>query len=232
MNTVRDDLLSSVFVRGAAALLFAASVAVASDARSAPITPVKTEAPAGVYTLDKAHATLLFRVDHIGFSNYTAQFKRFDAKLELNPANPAASKVTATIDPKSLDLPTPPAGFLDTLLGAKWFDALKFPAMTFTSTKVELIGANKARIIGELDWRGVKKPVTLEATFNGGYASHPYEPQARIGFSAKGSLKRTDFGVKEGVPPPGTKIGVSDNVDFVIEAEFNGPKAAPKAAAN
>lgn len=229
MCTTKDPLLTSVFVRGAAAVLFAVSVAVASDARSAPIAPVKTEAPSGAYTLDKAHATLIFRVDHIGFSNYTAQFKRFDAKLDFDTANPAKSKVTATIDPGSLDVATPPAGFVDILLGAQWLNVVKFPAMIFQSTKVELTGPNKARITGELAWHGAKRPVTLEATFNGGYAGHPYDPQARIGFSARGSLKRSEFGVKEGVPPPGSKMGVGDNVEFVIEAEFNGPKLAAAA---
>ena len=70
----------------------------------------------------------------------------------------------------------------------------------------------------------VKRPVTLEGVFNGGYAGHALEPQARIGFSARGTLKRSEFGMVEGVPPPGTKMGVSDAVEILIEAEFNGPK--------
>lgn len=231
MNTT-DSLIANTFVRGAGAVLFALAVAGISEARSAPIAPVKTEAPAGIYTLDKAHASLTFRVNHIGFSNYTAQFKRFDAKLELNPANPALSKVTATIDPRSLDIDAPPAGFLETLLGAQWLDVVKFPAMTFQSTKVELTASNKARIHGELALHGVKRTVTLDATFNGGYAGHAYEPRARIGFSARGALKRSAFGVAEGLPPPGTTMGVGDNVEIVIEAEFNGPPLGQKSAKN
>jgi polyisoprenoid-binding protein YceI len=195
----------------------------------AAAAPVKTDAPAGPYKLDKAHASLTFRVNHIGFSNYTARFANFDAQLQFDPANPSASSVTATVDPKSLSVNTPPTGFVDELLGAKWLDAAAFPQMTFKSTKVELTGANTARITGDFTMRGVTLPVTLEATFNGGYAGNQYEPQARIGFSAHGSLQRAAFGVKEGVPPPGTNFGVSDNVDIIIEAEFNGPPlVAPK----
>ena len=199
---------------------------VAAPVEVAALAPVKTDAPAGAYKLDKAHASLTFRVNHIGFSNYTARFTNFDAQLQLDPANPAASSVTATVDPKSLALPAPPAGFVDELLGAKWLDAVGFPQMTFKSTKVELTGANTARITGDFTMRGVTLPVTLDATFNGGYAGNAYEPAARIGFSAHGALQRAAFGVKEGVPPPGSTMGVSDNVDIIIEAEFNGPKLA------
>lgn len=200
---------------------------VAAPAEPAPIVPAATEAPAGTYKLDKTHASLDFRVSHIGFSNYTARFANWDAELQLDPKNPAAASVTATIDPRSLSLPAPPKGFLDELLNEKWLGATQFPQMTFKSTKVELTGANTAKITGDLTLKGITAPVTLDATFNGGYAGHPYDPNARIGFSAKGSLSRTAFGVKEGVPPPGSTMGVGDNVEIIIEAEFNGPPKAP-----
>jgi polyisoprenoid-binding protein YceI len=70
---------------------------------------------------------------------------------------------------------------------------------------------------------GVTRPLVLDAKYNGGYASHPLEPRARIGFSAKGSLRRTDFGVSAGIPAPGTTFGVGDEVEIVLEAEFSGP---------
>ncbi len=192
----------------------------------APIVPAVTEAPAGTYTLDKAHASLDFRVSHMGFSNYTARFANFDAKLQLDPANPAASSVTASIDPRSLTLPSPPKGFVEELLNDKWLGAVKFPEMTFKSTKVEMTGPNTARITGDLTLKGATAPVMLDATFNGGYAGHPFDPNARIGISARGTLSRTAFGVKEGVPPPGSNMGVGDTVEFIIEAEFNGPPLA------
>jgi len=63
-------------------------------------------------------------------------------------------------------------------------------------------------------------------TFNGGYRGHPYDPNARVGFSAKGTLKRSEFGVAYGIPEPGTTMGVSDEVRITIEAEFSGPPMA------
>lgn len=195
---------------------------------------VLPQVPAGDYTLDKSHASLSFKVNHLGFSHYTARFTDFDAKLKFDPANPSTSSVEATIDPKSLTLPAPPAGFKDELTGKAWLDAGQYPAITFRSTKVEVSGANTAKITGDFTLHGVTKPVVLDATFNGGYAGHPMDPHARIGFSAHGVFKRSEFGIGFGVPAPGTTMGVSDEVDVNIEAEFSGPAlptAAPAAAA-
>lgn len=193
-----------------------------SEPPSAP-APVAADIPAGTYTLDHAHSTVVFRVSHIGFSMYTAQFADIDATLELDPANPARSRVQATIPVRSLDIPPPPEGFLETLLGPQWFDAAQFPDITFRSTSVEPTGPNTARITGDLTLHGVTRPIALDATFNGGYAGHPLDPNARVGFSARGSFKRSDFGMALGVPPPGSTMGVGDDVDFAIETEFSGP---------
>jgi len=199
----------------------------AAAASAAPV-----DVPAGAYTLEKSHASLIFRVDHLGFSNYTARFKEFDAQLQFDPANLATAAVTATVNPTSLDLDNPPAGFTAELLGEQWLDATKYPQMTFKSSAVEVLTANKVRVTGDFTLRGITKPVVLEATFNGGYAGHPMDPHARIGFSAHGVLKRSDFGMAYGIPEPGSKMGVSDAVDFVIEAEFTGPPlVAPAGAA-
>ena len=70
-------------------------------------------------------------------------------------------------------------------------------------------------------------PVTLDVTFNGGYAGMAgLDPNARVGFSAQGSLKRSDFGILTGIPPAGSTMGVGDAVTFTIETEFSGPAMA------
>jgi polyisoprenoid-binding protein YceI len=189
--------------------------------------PVKTDLPAGTYTLDKSHASLLFRVDHLGFSKYTARFKRFDATLVLDPADPAKASLKATVDPTSIETDFPDPAKLDfnaELHGPQWLDAAKFPQITFTSTKVELTGADTARVTGDFGLHGVTAPLTLDVKFNGGYLGHPMDPNARIGFSARGELLRSAFGMAYGIPAAGTKMGVSDAVDIIIEAEFTGPK--------
>jgi polyisoprenoid-binding protein YceI len=201
----------------------------AGKGSAAAIKPVQTEAPAGAYTLDKSHASLIFRVDHVGLSQFTARFSRYSAQLQFDPANPAASRLSATIDPSSLECDNPPPGFLELLRGAQWLDAAAFPEITFRSTAVELAGPNAARITGDFTLHGVTRSITLEAVFNGGYAGHEFEPNARIGFSAHGALKRSDFGIAYGLPPAGSKMGVGDEVEISIEAEFTGPPLAAPA---
>jgi polyisoprenoid-binding protein YceI len=201
-------------------------------AAPAVVQPVAVDVPAGAYKLDKAHASLIFRVDHLGFSNYTARFKRFDADLQFDPANPTASRVNATVDARSLETDYPDPATLDfnaQLLGPMWLDAAKNPQITFRTTAVEVTGPNKARITGDFTLRGVTKPLVLDATFNGGYRGHPMDPHARIGFSARGTLKRSDYGMTYGIPAPGTKMGVGDNVEVLVESEFTGPPLAASA---
>lgn len=179
--------------------------------------------PKGTYEIDKLHTSLLFRVNHIGFSKYTGRFTRVEAKLDFDPARLAASQVNVTIDPRSIQADNAPSGFLDSLAGKSWLDAEQYPAMSFRSTRVEVTGKNAFRLHGDLTLHGVTKPIVLDARYNGGYASHPMEPRARIGFSAKGSFKRSDFGVTYGIPDPGTTFGIGDEVQVMLETEFTGP---------
>jgi len=192
-----------------------------ADEETAPL-------PAGTYRLDRYHASLSFSVSHLGFSNYTGGFDAFDATLEFDPANVAASSVTAAIDVGSLRIPDPPEGFRAELLGDQWLNAVEFPEMTFRSTSVTPTGPSTATVDGLLTLNGTSQPVTLAVTFNGGYTGHPMDPAARIGFSARGVLKRSAFGISFGIPAPGSTMGVGDDVSFEIEAEFNGPPLAPE----
>ncbi|WP_334162896.1 YceI family protein [Phenylobacterium sp.] len=191
-------------------------------AQAAAPAPEPVTAPAGLYTLDKAHSTVTFKVSHIGFSKYVAGFDDLDGRLQFDPASPAAMSVEATIDVRSLDLPAPPPGFREEMLGANWFDAARHPTITFRSTRVEPTGARAARVTGDLTLHGVTRPVVLEAEFNGGYPPNELDPGgARVGFSAHGSFKRSDFGMGYGVPAPGSTMGVGDTVEVSIETEFS-----------
>ena len=206
----------------AAALLLGAATAPAAQSVPEPVGAP----PAGTYKLDRPHASLNFRVSHMGFSHWTARFTTFDATLTGDPANPAASSVTATIDAKSLqtNYPLNDFNFDEQLTGAEWLDAAKYPQMTFRSTKVEVTGPKTAKVTGDFTLHGVTKPVTLDVTYNGGYGHEAYDPGgSRIGFSAHGWLKRSDYGVSMGIPAPGSIMGVGDDVEIIIEAEFLRP---------
>lgn len=214
-----------------------AGAAVAQEAAPSPepqaaqpaFTPAPTQAPAGRYTLDLSHGRLIFRVSHLGFSNYTALFTDFAAELDFDPANPEAMALTATVDPASIEthFPDPAFDFNTYLAGPDFLDAAAFPEITFTSTRVRMTAPDKAAVTGSLTLRGVTRPITLRVTFNGGYAPQSFDPGgARIGFSATGTLFRSDFGIDMGIPAPGTTLGVSDAVEIEIEAEFINPDAS------
>jgi len=194
-----------------------------STPETAPAIPIKTDVPAGEYRLDKTHASLIFRVNHLGFSFYTSRFTDFDATLQLDPAKPTATTLEAKVDAHSLALENPPPGFLDALRGPDWLDTAKYPDIIFRSTAITLTAPDTADITGDLTLHGVTKPVTLSAKFNGGYVGHAMDPNARIGFSAQGTFNRSDFGIAFGVPEPGSTMGVGDEVEVLIEAEFTGP---------
>ena len=202
----------------------------AAEAPPPPPAPDVSQLPAGAYVVDPSHSTLIFHVSHLGFSTYTASFAKFAIDLQLDPAAPEKATVTAAIDLASLTLPNPPAGFVDELLNPTWLDKATTPQMKFESTAVTKTGPATADITGNFTLKGITKPVTLHATFNGGYAGHPQDPNARIGFSAKGVLKRSDFGITVGIPVPPSTMGVSDEVTFEIETELSGPAWTAPAA--
>ena len=200
---------------------------VQNDALAQAKAQSNVQSPAGTYKLDPSHASLVFSVNHLGFSNYTASFSSFDATLEIDPSRPADAKLEATVEVSSLLLPAPPGGFLKQMLGRQWFNARRFANMTFESIKIEKTGASTARVTGTLTLLGVSKPMAFNVTFNGGNAGVPgFTPRARIGFSAHGTLNRSDFGMTTSLPPDGSTRGVGDTVEFRIEAEFSGPSMA------
>lgn len=227
---LRGPVLRSLVLCGLFLCLFAVP---GGPARAQAVPePDVADPPAGVYALDPAHASLLFRVDHLGFSMYTARFTRFEAELTFDPDDPEACAVAASVEVASLetDYPFDDLDFDAQLTGPEWLDAAQYPRMTFRSTRIETTGPRSARVHGDLTLHGVTRPLVLEATFNGGYGGHPYDPGgARIGFSARGTLSRSAFGVDLGLPAPGSTIGVGDRVEFAIEAEFLRPRDAPAA---
>ena len=218
--------------RGAASILVVAltvmcgfSNALANAAPAAPAAPAP--APAGHYQVDKSHASVQLRVSHMGFSTYTTRFSRFDAELTFDPNNLPASKLTASIDADSLEMDAAPKMCLDIVKGTQLLDVAKFPKIVFRGEKIRMTGAKSFEITGTLDLHGVTRPWVLTGTYNGGYAGLPkMDPHARVGFSAHGSLKRSDFGMGFGVPAPGTTMGLGDLIDISIEAEFVGPPLA------
>lgn len=174
--------------------------------------------PEGTYQLDKTHASLSWKVSHLGLSNYTARFTDFDASIEYNPENIEESKVSVTVDPTSLrtDYPYAEKKDFDKKLshGEDWFNAQEFPEITFTSTNIDMNDDDTGVMTGNLTFLGVTKPITLDVTLNGAYIAHPFNQKPALGFSAEGRLKRSDFGFETYIP------NIGDEVQLLIETEF------------
>jgi polyisoprenoid-binding protein YceI len=183
-------------------------------------TPVLAETKAkplpgeatGTYRLDKSHANIIFKLSHLGYSDYIGRFNDFDATLTLDAAKPATSKVEATIKPKSVD--TNNETLEGKLKGEHYFNADQFPEIKFVSTTLKQTGVNKGVMMGDLTLLGVSKPVSLDVTFVGA-GQNPYASVYTVGFRATGTIKRSDWGMKTLVPQ------VGDEVQLLIEAEFH-----------
>ncbi|MEX6632740.1 YceI family protein [Hyphococcus lacteus] len=195
-----------------------------NEPKQTKVSTPEISAPAGLYKLDPSHASLVFRIDHLGFSHYTANFATFDATLNFDPQSPETMSVEATIDVSSLTLPSPPDGFLSDLLGTDWFNAVTYPEIRFQSQEITKTGPANVRVDGVMTMLGTTAPLSLDVTYIGGYAGYPpHDPNARIGFIAEGSLSRSDYGLVFGLPPEGSTMGVGDLVTFRIDGEFTGP---------
>jgi polyisoprenoid-binding protein YceI len=206
------------------ALSIPVTMARGAEPANTPPMPSPSLPPAGDYHLEKSHASLIMRVNHLGFSTYTTRFSRFDSELTFDPNRIAASKVSTTIDADSFEMDGAPSMCLDIMKGEQMLDTKKFPKILFKSQKVRMTGAKSFEITGAFTLHGVTKQLVLKGAYNGGYSGMPnMDPQARVGFSAHGQFKRSDFGITFGVPAPGTTMGVGDVVDFSIEVEFVGP---------
>ena len=187
-------------------VLLAALLGTALSAQAAPVT----------YKLDPGHTMVLFSWSHFGFSHPTANIGLGEGTLVFDDQNPAKSTVDVTLPLSDLDTHVPA---LDKhLKEPDFFDADKYPTITFKSTSVQPLGNKKYKVTGDLTVHGVTKPVVLNATLNN-VGTHPMTGQQAIGFNATGMLKRSDFGLGAYVPK------VSDEIQLNITTEASVPKA-------
>ncbi|MAF50157.1 MAG: YceI family protein [Rhodospirillales bacterium] len=184
-------------------------LAIAAVAAAAFMQLPAPASAADTYALDISHTQIRFAVTRGGWTEIAGWFKKFDGSIVFDEANVGNSKVSATIETESFD-----SGWDARnrhLRSPAFFNAKEFPAMTFTSTKIEKTGAKTGRMTGNLTLLGKTKPVTLDIRFNR-KAAHPRNKKTFVGFTATGSLKRSDYGMTFLLGP------VADEVRIRIEA--------------
>ena len=165
----------------------------------------------GEYTLDPAHAALIFKVDHLELSTYVGRFNAFDATLDFDPDDLAATRLNGIVDMTSMD--TNNRDLEDTIKGSDWFDVEQFPQATFSTTDVRVLDDSRFVFTGDLTFRGITAPILLTATFNGG-ADNILTGKYTLGFTATGSFKRSDYGMDKfaGI--------IGDDIFLELFAEF------------
>ena len=162
------------------------------------------------FRIDPVHTRVAFQVSHAGFSNPIGSFAQSSGTLDFDPDDVSADHVDVRIPITTLNLGD--GKWQGKILDSTFFDAKKFPDAHFVSTQVSKTGATAYTVDGLLTLHGVSHPVTLKATFNA-LKRHPLTFRRTIGFSASGTLKRSDFGMKS------WSSLVGDEVRLLIEIE-------------
>ncbi|MBC7802665.1 MAG: polyisoprenoid-binding protein [Candidatus Parcubacteria bacterium] len=171
--------------------------------------PMASRAAPESYTVDSTHTYAYFEVDHLGVSTQRGRFDRTSGKITMDRAAKTGS-VELNIEAGSVSSGdnvkgSRPRTLDDHLKTADFFNAGEFPRVTFKSTGVKFAGDNPSEIAGSLTMLGVTKPVTLKVE-RWTCKDHPMNKKPMCGGNASGSVKRTDFGMKYGVPAIGDEV--------------------------
>jgi polyisoprenoid-binding protein YceI len=169
---------------------------------------------AGDYKVEPRHTQVSFSISHFGITDFSGFFSGASGTLRLDSSAASASELEVSI-PVSSILTTVPL-LDDQLKKDQWFDVAKFPNATFTSTKVAPTGNDSATITGDLTLHGVTKPITLKARLIGSGAN-PLDKSFNVGFEAVGTIKRSDFGIKQYVPLVGDDVALKIAGAFVLQ---------------
>jgi polyisoprenoid-binding protein YceI len=172
---------------------------------------------ASTWGIDPVHTTLQFKVRHLMISNVKGHFEKFTGKLDLDDKDITRSRVDITIETPSLNTNIQKRD--EDLRSDNFFDVAKFPTMSFTSTKVEKVGANKLKVSGNLTIKGNTRPVVLDVD---GLTPEIKDPWGgtRRGASATATINRKDFGLTWNKTMDNGGMVVGEEVAIQLEVEF------------
>jgi polyisoprenoid-binding protein YceI len=178
--------------------------------------PLAVAAAPENYTLDPLHTYPNFSVDHLGVSTMWGRFGKTTGKLMIDHAAKKAS-IELQVETASIDTGDNLRGSRarardEHLRTADFFNVQEFPHMTYKSTNVKFAGENPSEIDGQLTLLGVTKPLTLKID-RWTCKDHPVSKKPMCGGNASGAFKRSDFGMKYGLP------GVGDEIRLFVEVE-------------
>ncbi len=185
---------------------------------AAPAGPDQPYAPALPQTtkweLDPENSSVGFACKHV-FSNVRGMFQKPSGTVTLDEGTPANSTINATIDVNSV---TTGVEERDAhLKGSDFFDAAKYPVISFVSTGFQKSSAVSYAVTGNLTMHGVTKPVTLAVSAPPAFK---HAGGIRRGIEATMAVNRKDFGLRWGFPGEGAGVVVGDTIKITIDAEL------------
>ena len=187
-----------------AALLFLAPT---SGSSPSPAHPAAVAA-ADAYQIDGGHSSVVFRVKHAGAAWFYGMFEGISGSLTVDEADPSKSKVSIEIAAGSVDSNN--EGRDEHILGPDFLSAKEFPAIRFESATVKDLGEGQLEVGGTLEFRGIEKPLTAQVELVG---KGEFRGQ-RIGYEARFSFLRSEFGSTYGVDGP-----LGDEVHMIVSIE-------------
>jgi len=199
-------------IAGAVAALLIAASPLHAIAQVASKDPKAVKA--GTYKVEPYHTEIGFSISHFGFTDFSGFFSGASGTLQLDPAKLGATKLDVSIPVASIL--TTVSVLDDQLKGEQWFDTAKFASATFTSTKVTSTGKDTAAITGDFTLHGITKPITLKAHLVGSGVD-PLDKTFTAGFEATGTIKRSDFGVKQYLPLLGDEVHLTIAGNFKLQ---------------
>ena len=168
------------------------------------------------WSIDSAHSSVEFAVKHLMISTVKGRFGISSGTLQLNDADPAKTKVDVEIDAASVDTRQEQRDVH--LRSADFFDTANHPQIVFRSTRIEGDTNGEFTLHGDLTIKGITRPVSLKATFEG-EGRDPWGGE-RLGFSAEGKINRKEFDLtwNQALEAGGWVVG--DDIKLRIDSEF------------
>lgn len=166
---------------------------------------------AGVWKNDNAHSRFGFGVTHMGIATFNGSFK--DYNLTINAPGDDFDNATVELTAEMKSINTDNERRDQHLQSPDFFDAAKYPQLTFKSTSFKKVADKKYKVEGDLTLHGVTKKVSLDAVLVG-TTVHPQSKKDMAGFKVTGSFKRSDFGIAPGFPAAMLSDEVAINGDF------------------
>jgi polyisoprenoid-binding protein YceI len=147
--------------------------------------------PAGTWKVDPAHSSVGFEVKHLMIATVRGRFTEFDGTLEAAEDDPSNSRAYGSVQVASIDTGDPQRD--EHLRSPDFFDAERYPAMSFESTRIEHVEGGTYRIAGDLTIKDQTREVEMDANVEG-TGRDPWGNE-RVGVSVRGEIDRTEFGL-------------------------------------